>query len=139
MRNYEKVICECNVKINFANIYEIKIDTEKLKKNFKPENLVNLKILKCYKILFTKEGIITNIGSYIILSIILFYIMFLSLFIFIGYNSLKKRIQVLVNLEKKIITKIKINKQITQGDKNNKKNKKEDKLKGTENKNEKKK
>ena len=95
--------------------------------------------MKCYKILFTKEGIIANIGSYIILSIILFYIVCLILFIFIGYNSLKKRIQAFANFDKKINTKVKINTKITQGDKNNKKNKKEDKLKGIENKNEKKK
>ena len=119
----KKVICECNVKINFANIYEINVYTEKFKKNCKAVNLVNLKIMKCYKNLFTKEGIVSNIGSYVILSIILLYIISLILFIFIGYNSLKKRIKDLVNFEKKFSVKVKINTQITETDKNNKKEK----------------
>ena len=48
-------------------ISEIVIDKDKLKESFKNiKNIINLNILKCYKILFTKEGFISNIGSYIL-------------------------------------------------------------------------
>ena len=32
--------------------------------------VINIKILKCYKLILSKEGIIKNIGSYILLSTI---------------------------------------------------------------------
>ena len=61
----EKVICECNVKIKIGNLYEIIVDTEKLKNKFNVQNLINLKIMKCYTKLFKKEGLITNVWEVI--------------------------------------------------------------------------
>ena len=50
-----KVICECKVKIKIGNLYEITVDKEKLKKKFNVQNLINLKIMKCYKQLFKRK------------------------------------------------------------------------------------
>ena len=63
------------------------INTNKLLNNFidiKP--ISNLGVLKCYAVLFSKEGLINNIGSYIILMIELFFIISIFLFYFFEYN-----------------------------------------------------
>ena len=77
----KKAICECDTKTTFPLLSEIKIDKDNLRKNFIDiKNLININIIKCYKQLFTREGIINNIGSYIILAIIILF--FLSLTIY---------------------------------------------------------
>jgi len=48
--------------------------------------------MKCYYIFFKKEGLLYNIGSYIILSIILFYNISSIIFYIKGYDLLKKEI-----------------------------------------------
>ena len=48
-------------------------------------NIVNIQIMKCYKILFSKEGIINNIAFYLIIPIILFHI--ISIFVFYLYQK----------------------------------------------------
>ena len=85
-KGYESEIkmakCECQVKIKIPLISEIVINKEKLMNNLVDiKNIVNLKIMKCYKILFTINGLKNNIGSYILLSIILI-IIFLFLIFF---------------------------------------------------------
>ena len=71
---------------------EIKSNINKISGNFgnfmKINNYANFKLLKCYKILFSKEGLKSNIGSYILLSIILITIINNALFIKKGYKSL---------------------------------------------------
>ena len=106
--NYElkKVLCKCNVKVNFANIYEKSLDKEKLKNNFNVKNLINLKVMKCYKKLFTKDGISPNFGSYILITILFLFIICLIFFIFKGYNSFINRINPILNYNMKIKGKI---------------------------------
>ena len=71
----KKVTCQCFIKIELPIISEIKINKEKLRKNFVDiKNIVNLNVIKCYKLLFEKDEIITNIGFYILLIIIFIYI-----------------------------------------------------------------
>ena len=75
----------------------MKFDEEKIFKNFIDiKNIANINILKCYKSLFSKNGIIRNIGSYIIISIILFHI--ISIFIFYKYqfDEIKDKINVII-------------------------------------------
>ena len=68
----KKVICKCFIKINLPLISEIIIDKNRLMKSFIDiKMIINLKVLKCYKKLFTKEGILNNPGNFILLSIIL--------------------------------------------------------------------
>ena len=52
------------------------INKEKLLENFKDiKNIANLNFLVCYKKLFKKDGIINNIGCYIMFGIIFFHIL----------------------------------------------------------------
>ena len=54
---YNKSECKCNVKQEI-NLFNIKIDTEELSKNFKVEISSNIWVIKCYYLLFNKENLI---------------------------------------------------------------------------------
>ena len=73
--NYDTFVaeCSCKVKESSDSFADMNIDKSKLLKNFKNiKNIVNFDFLKCYKKLFNKEGILNNLGCYLILLIILF-------------------------------------------------------------------
>jgi hypothetical protein len=105
----KKVYCNCTAKGSISSIIDIKDNTDILLTCFTDlKNAVNLDIMKCYKKFLIKEGIIKNIGSYILLTVI--FIHFISLFLFIikGYRVIYN---IAINLSKtkeiKIDNKIK--------------------------------
>ena len=60
------------IKAETPLLSETVINKEKLIYNFMNiKNSLNLEIMKCYNKLFTKDGLKSNIGNYIILSILL--------------------------------------------------------------------
>ena len=69
------------------------------------KNFMNFKFLICYKKLFNKDGILNNIGCYLLLLINIFHIF--SILIFSGkqFSQLKKKIKAVI-YEKKLIKKI---------------------------------
>ena len=78
-------------------ISEITIDKNKLYDSFTDiNNIANIKILKCYKLLFSKKGLIKNYGSYIIMAIILLYIICLIIFFSCDYPRLKTKIDYII-------------------------------------------
>ena len=90
-----KAKCSCKVKqsssLSFA---DMKTNKMKLLENFKNiKNFANINILICYKILFSKLGIIHNIGFYILDVNIIFHI--ICIFIFYGnqLNIIKNKIK----------------------------------------------
>ena len=87
----QKVICNCKIKRVFKSLRGI--DKRKLLKKFTNyKNLFNLEVIKCYKLLFSKKGLISNIGNYIIISIIFIIIINLILFSIKGYKIFFNRI-----------------------------------------------
>jgi len=85
----KKANCECQIKIKLPLISEIIINQEELLNNFVDiNNSTNFKIMKCGNILFTKEGLKNNIGSYSTLSVISILLINSILFIFKGFNLL---------------------------------------------------
>ena len=77
----EKAKCSCSVKINIPSLDDIKFDKNKLYKNFIDiNNIANLNILKCYKIVFNKEALKKNYGFFIF--IFIFALFFICLFLF---------------------------------------------------------
>ena len=58
---------------------------------------MNINIIKCFKTLFTKEGLINNIGSYILISIILIEIILIILFTIKGNNKFQNKIKEVIN------------------------------------------
>ena len=94
--------CDCNIKSNINIDNEIIIDKDKLLNSFIDiKSLMNLDILKCYYSLFKKDGIINNIGSYILLDTILIFIVSLIIFISKGYISLIRQIDLIIKQNKK--------------------------------------
>ena len=89
----KKVSCECFIKFLIPIFEEIKINKDRLKKNFiEVNNIINIKILKCYKLIFSKEGIIKNIGSYILLSTILINIVLNFIFCLKDHKNIYNKI-----------------------------------------------
>ena len=85
----KRVRCECDIKTKINEYSEIVFDFDKLKDKFLDiEEHSNIGVIKCYKILFKKEGLIYNIGSYILLLIIFLQIIFAIIFCLKGYKSL---------------------------------------------------
>ena len=84
----EKAICSCKPKKSAASFMDMQINKTKLLENFIDiQNIVNTKLMICYKELFSKSGIKTNIAFYIIIPIIIFHL--ISIFIFYKSQKLK--------------------------------------------------
>ena len=91
----------------------IQFDKEKLLNNFiNFKKISNFGVMSCYKALFTREGLIHNIGSYILLLIILLFIVAAFLFYFLGYPSIKKKIKFVTDMQIKKINKDKTKKKL---------------------------
>ena len=89
----KKVLCECFIKINFPLISKISFNKDKFINDFKNiSNIINLDIIKCYKIVFTKKGLIKNIGNYILIFIIIINIILFVLFKKNGFKEVKNQI-----------------------------------------------
>ena len=108
--------CSCNVKETPQSIADMNINKEKLLQNFvNIKNFANFNFLICYKKLFRKESIIYNIGSYIILSIILFHIISIFIFSIRSFTLIKKRIK---NIDLRINLSHPVKKQLSKSIKN---------------------
>ena len=98
----KEVLCNCKTKLNFSTFSEIISDKDKLFNSFlNMKNNSNLWVIKCYYILFTKKGILYNIGSYILLFIIIIHIISLILFILKGFKKLNLIIKEIISLKNK--------------------------------------
>ena len=95
--NFEnkKVECECKIKTETRLLDEIKgVKPVELLNNFRNiKQISNIGVIKCYKLLFTKDGILNNIGSYILIFIIFITIIDSILFCSKGYKLLFLKIK----------------------------------------------
>ena len=83
-------ICSCKVKKELKTYSEININKTLLYKSFTDiKNIMNLNVMKCYKKLFCKKGILHNIGFFIILFIAIFLIISIIIFYLKEFTSLK--------------------------------------------------
>ena len=97
VKKKQKAGCTCNVKESSSTIADMKINKDKLIKNFKDiKNIINLNILVCYKNLLKKEGIINNIGCYILLSIIIFHIISIFVFYLSEFDLIKNKLKKII-------------------------------------------
>ena len=98
----QKAKCECEVKIKLPLMSEIVINKDKLYNNFVDvKKNINVKVMKCYKILFTKNGLKYNIGSYILLSIIILTIVFCIIFFVKGFKFFNDEINKIFSYRQK--------------------------------------
>ena len=94
----KKVICQCEPQERLSLYKEVN-------KDLLANNLINIKsihnlnVLKCHKLIFSKKGLITNIGSYIIFLIIFLYMISAILFYLKGYNLLCQQINQILKIK----------------------------------------
>ena len=103
--NTKEVDCECKIKSQFIFLQNINISYDKLLNKFvNIKSVTNIDIIKCYKLLFSKNGIKSNIGNYLLLSIIFINIIESIIFCLKGFDILSKRIQriIQINFQKNI-------------------------------------
>ena len=117
--------CECLIKLKQIVVSEINNQTDLLYyDNFTENNLTfNMVTMKCYYTLFTKDGLLTNIGSFLLLFTILLFLVSGIIFYKCGYNLLEMYIDEIISLKGKKKIKNSPNKKNNQ--KNNKKEKKQ--------------
>ena len=118
--NNKIVECECNIK-NIKNFLE---DKKQLLNEFKSvKKIMNLDVIKCYKTLFTFQGLKNNIGSYTMFSLFLITIICSIYFIIKGYTFLISQIKLVIKFDAKLKLKTKTKKEKVENDKEDKDNK----------------
>ena len=86
--------CLCDIKGSSSSFAFMNINKDKLFGNFvNIKNIANFNILKCYNKLFSKKGIKNNLGSFIILPIIIFHIICIILFYSKNFNVIEDKIK----------------------------------------------
>jgi len=91
------VICNCKIKIGFQNLDGIDKGTL-LQKLTNDKKIVNFEVIKCFEIIFSERGLITNIGSYIIGGFIFINMINLIIFLSKGYKIFFKRIHAIIQI-----------------------------------------
>ena len=110
----KKAVCSCKIKNEIESIKKIQLDKASLLKSFIDiNNIANIQMLKCYKIVFRKNNIIKNIGCYIYVFFILLNLFSLIYFLIKDFKKLIRNIH-----------KIKLNIIYKNDDKNKKKSNK---------------
>ena len=101
--NTKEAQCECSIKSKLNSISEIINQTNLLfYDNFKDKNLTtNMITMKCYNTLFTKDGLLSNIGNYLILFTILLFSISGILVYKCGYNILLMSINEILSLKER--------------------------------------
>ena len=103
----KKALCECGIRYTEFVISELENQTDLLSNNLVTDNTTtssNIGALKCYNTLFTKEGLLTNIGSYILIIVFAFHLISIIVFYKCGYHLLDTTIQDIID-EKKMMLK----------------------------------
>ena len=110
----KKAICDCEIKTKQLVIAELINNTDILLHNFTNiDQSSNMITMKCYYTLFSKTGLIKNIGSYILLFTILFIIISGLLFHKCGYHLLEDDIKTIMDEKEQENTKRDINRKET--------------------------
>ena len=96
-----KSICSCRIKIKLPIISEISIDKNKLYESFTDiNNIANINVLKCYKLLLKKELLLKNLGVLILIPIIILLLLLSIIFCSCGYKKLQKEIELIIYAKK---------------------------------------
>ena len=90
--------CTCDIILEIPFISNIKINKAKIRDSFSDiNNILNIKIIKCYKLLLDINKLKKNFGIFIFISIIFLFFIFVILFYSFDYKNLKNKIEILVN------------------------------------------
>ena len=101
----KKAVCQCGIRYETFILSELDGKTDLLSINFTTDNITsNMGAMKCYDLVFSKKGLVTNIGSYIMILIIIFHIISILIFYKCGYHIIDTNIQEILK-EKKVLKK----------------------------------
>ena len=101
-KDNKRTICECKPKTFIEELINLKINKDKLLQKFIDfKSTTNLDVIFCYKTFFCLNGIKTNIGSYILIIILIINGIGVGIFSKKGYKEIKNIIlNLLENLKK---------------------------------------
>ena len=100
-RDSKNAKCDCEIIVENTNSDSVSESENDDDENFfnsfiNIASISNIEVINCYKNIFTKDRLIKNCGSYIILTITLIYIISLLYFIIKGYNNFMDKINIVV-------------------------------------------
>ena len=92
--NTQKAKCSCKVKEPSLFFVDMKIDKTLLYKSFTDiKNIANINILGCYHELFSKKGLLHNIGFFVIIILQIFHFIGVIVFYSNDFNKLEAKIK----------------------------------------------
>ena len=112
----KKSECKCDIETITTSKAELGINKELLNSFINFDKVTNFNVVKCYKELFTENGLKHNFGSYVMSSIIILSILSIIVFTINEFSSLKKTIDKIIRgktnneTKGKDIKNIKVNK-----------------------------
>ena len=93
-KDTKKAFCECETKLKINTIEDIITDENILLNNFQTKNnTLNINTIKCINTLFSKNGLLKNIGSYLLLTNIVLFSIMSFLFGKCGYQIIEQEIK----------------------------------------------
>ena len=102
-KNTKKSICMCEIKSKIYSISEIIQNKEAISNNFNiasDSTSSSVNTMKCFNTLFSRYGLLKNIGNYLLLIIIILFIGSGILFYKVGYNLIENDMkQIMKNKE----------------------------------------
>ena len=108
--NTKKALCECETKVQINYISNITSDENILSNNFNSTNSdsssTNIATMKCVSLLFSKNGLLKNIGSYILIFTIGLFAVSIVIFYKCGYELIESHIKDILALKTKKSKKI---------------------------------
>ena len=97
----KKSSCDCKVKNKIDLVSEIVNNTQKLSNSFSSEEsssgTSNIITMKCTKTLFTKDGLVKNVSSYVLSVSMIYFLLSILLFIKCGYPLLLRDINDIIS------------------------------------------
>ena len=97
----KKAICNCEIKTEMSLSNKKDFNMEEFYNYFvNIKRVANLDVMKCYRNLFTKEGILNNYVSFIMLPIILFHIISFIIFHYRDLNLIRNIIRDIISFRK---------------------------------------
>jgi surface protein len=107
----KKALCECETKIKINLISEIATEENILSNKFNTSNnsSINVETMKCISLLFSKDGLLTNIGSYIMLFTLILFSFSIVIFYRCGYQLIETKMQEILSSKKKSLETYKLN------------------------------
>ena len=122
----KKSICICSITNKSPLKLEDIINKSELLNNFiNIKSFTNIEVMKCFKTLFSKDGLIYNIGNYILSLIILIFIISTFIFFVKGKKSFYNKIYNIIKIKKETVQNYNNKENISQIIKSNKNQKDE--------------